>query len=260
MLAVVVSLPFSACPPKPVTDLPTQFVRPPNVGIAGYTTPRVFVQGQALMMNTTVYAGVSNPNSVGAKLKSVKATIHERDVANHVLGTSEAEGLHIDSHANTTLHLPVQFQIASAQDLNANSETISKISQSCGWDLNSLTNALGSKLSSDLNGLTRRSMPDAPKYALAKRAKSGKIPLNVDLDIKVSVLSLNFHTPVKNVSINVACPSWGDILGGGSGSSSASSSSPPVASQTPSSSRSASASATPTTYVLHARTVLTCRD
>lgn len=169
------------------------------------------------MVNTTVYAAVSNPNSIGTKVKHMHATIYERNQPDHVLGTSRANDLQIGSHSNTTLMLPVQLQVASTNDLSANAQILQDVAQSCGWDLGGLTGAIGNKIASkSLRG--RSQIPTK---------RSNAIPLLVDLDIKVSVMAVDFHTPVHNLSLDVACPSLSNLLGnaGGSGSSSSATSS-----------------------------------
>lgn len=202
----------------PSTDSSPQFARPPNVGVSGYSDPKIGLTGSQVYLNTTVYVGVANPNSVTATVKHINATIYEANVNDHAVGTAKESNIKIASNANTTIALPVAIQLVSAGEALANAAVFQDVAKGCGWQVSGL-----SSLGSLQGSLGSRGVQD---HLLSKRANT--IPLLVDLNIKVSVLSIGFTIPVKNIHVNVDCPDLSSLLSGsttasiGSGSAAAS--------------------------------------
>lgn len=191
-----------------------QFARPPNVGVSGYSDPKLGLSGQAIILNTTVFAGVSNPNSVSATVKHINATIYEANVNAKSIGSAEQSNVKIATNANTTLALPVEVTLASSKEVLSNAAVFQDVAKGCGWDTSNLNGLSG------LTGqLTRRTLNDtAMDYTpsvLAKRAN--KIPLLVDIKVKVSVLSITFSIPVNNVKVSVDCPDLNQLLSSAGG-------------------------------------------
>lgn len=155
-----------------------------------------------------MYAGVSNPNSVSATVKKVDATIFERDADDNSIGTGHAKNVKIGQNTNTTIALPVVITLLQSGEVLQNANVLQHVASSCGWNLGL----------SGLGGLLgRRSLHsnDTSLSPLGLTKRANKIPLKVDLRIKISVLSLAFTVPVHGVNVNVDCPSLGGVLGGG---------------------------------------------
>lgn len=112
------------------------FLRPPNVAISGISVPSqngVNYQNGAFAFNVSVDISVSNPNSISAKIKKLKATAYDAEDQSAALGHGLVQNQKIDPNANTTVIFP--FQIKYDQSEDPNFSILRNIASDCNLNL-----------------------------------------------------------------------------------------------------------------------------
>ncbi|SPC66115.1 uncharacterized protein UHOD_04484 [Ustilago sp. UG-2017b] len=112
------------------------FLRPPNVAISGVSVPNqnaVTYQNGAFAFNVSVDISVSNPNSISASIKKLKATAYDAQDQSTALGNGLIENQKIQPNANTTVVFP--FQIRYDQSEDPDFSIIRSIATDCGLNL-----------------------------------------------------------------------------------------------------------------------------
>lgn len=112
------------------------FLRPPNVAISGVGVPNqngVSYQNGAFAFNVTVDISVSNPNSISANIKKLKATAYDSADQSTALGNGLVTNQKIQPNANTTVVFPFQIKYDQSQD--SDMSIIRNIASDCGINL-----------------------------------------------------------------------------------------------------------------------------
>ncbi|SNX83863.1 uncharacterized protein MEPE_02571 [Melanopsichium pennsylvanicum] len=160
-----------------IVCLIVMFLRPPNVAISGISVPSqngVSYENGAFAFNVSVDISVSNPNSISASIKKLKATAYDSADQSTALGHGLLENQKIQPNANTTVVFPFQIKYDQSQDSDLS--IIKNIASDCGLNLSGGS----SNSSGDLSFLFK-----------------------IEVDVKV----LSVTVPVNiNRNISFACP------------------------------------------------------
>ncbi|KAJ1026760.1 hypothetical protein NDA16_002057 [Ustilago loliicola] len=161
------------------------FLRPPNVAISGVSVPNqnaVTYQNGAFAFNVSVDISVSNPNSISASIKKLKATAYDAQDQSTALGNGLIQNQKIQPNANTTVVFPFQIKYDQSQDPDFS--IIRNIASDCGLNL------FGGSSSG-----------------------SGNLDFVFKIEVDVDVLSIT--VPVNfNKSVSFPCPLSGSSLQG----------------------------------------------
>lgn len=161
------------------------FLRPPNVAISGVSVPSqngVSYQNGAFAFNVSVDISVSNPNSISANIKKLKATAYDSQDQSTALGHGLVENQKIQPNANTTVVFPFQIKYDQSQDTDLS--IIRNIASECGLNL------FGGSSSG-----------------------SGDLSFLFKVEVDVEVLSITVPVNI-NRNVSFACPLSGSSLQG----------------------------------------------
>ena len=175
------------------------FLRPPNVAISGISVPSqngVSYQNGAFAFNVSVDISVSNPNSISANIKKLKATAYDSEDQSSALGNGLVTDQKIQPNANTTVIFPFQIKYDQSQDPDFS--ILRNIASDCG--LNLFGGSSGS--SSDLSFLF--------KIEVDVEVLSITVPVHINRNI-------SFPCPLSQSSLQGVLSGLGSAFGGSSG-------------------------------------------
>lgn len=196
------------------------FAKPPNVAVMSISVPNgddFSVSGTSFKANGSVNFAISNPNSFSATIEHLQAHLYDANLGKSVsVGNGTLKSQKIKANDNTTIVFPFDIGIDLSSDATA---LISDVANQCG---------LGNAVSSLTQGSSsRRDVEGESNTELAERQSSNQIKVLLEVDARISILSVGVSVPVsKNISIE--CPTsalqsvLGSLTGGSSGGSSAS--------------------------------------
>ncbi|CBQ73229.1 conserved hypothetical protein [Sporisorium reilianum SRZ2] len=175
------------------------FLRPPNVAISGIGVPSqngVSYQNGAFAFNVSVDISVSNPNSISANIKKLKATAYDSAEPTTALGNGLVTNQKIQPNANTTVVFPFQIKYDQSQDSDLS--IIRNIASDCGINLFG-----GSSGSGDLSFLF--------KIEVDVEVLSITVPVNINRNI-------SFPCPLSQSSLQGILSGIGSSFGVGGSS------------------------------------------
>ncbi|CDS01357.1 uncharacterized protein SPSC_06644 [Sporisorium scitamineum] len=185
-----------------IVCLIVMFLRPPNVAISGIGVPNqngVSYQNGAFAFNVSVDISVSNPNSISANIKKLKATAYDSADQSTALGHGLVTNQKIQPNANTTVVFPFQIKYDQSQDSDLT--IIRNIASDCG--INIFGGSSGSSGSGDLSFLF--------KVEVDVEVLSITVPVNINRNI-------SFPCPLSGSSLQGILSGISSSFGGGGSS------------------------------------------
>lgn len=188
------------------------FAKPPNVAVVSIAVPDgndFSVSGTSFKANGSVNFAISNPNSFSATIEHLQAHLYDANLGKSVsVGNGTLQSQKIKANDNTTVVFPFDIGIDLSSDASA---LISDVATQCGLSdlVSSLTSGSSSRRDNEVD--------------LASRQSSNQLKVLLDIDARISILSVGVSIPVsKNISIDCPTSALKSVLGsltGNSGSS-----------------------------------------